>query len=381
MKRVRARDLGIQIGEMETGSYNAITDVKGVGVGHSTIIKGEGPLIRGKGPIRTGVTAITPHDRDTYRERVKASVHVFNGYGKSLGLDQIRQAGVLETPILSTDTWNVWRVADACFDYMFEIYDVKPISINPVVGETQGSFLNDSWGRHVGRKEVYEALNKARSPEGKREVEEGNVGGGTPMSGYEFKGGIGTASRKTDFFTLGVLVQLNFGQRRDLMIDGVPMGRELADYGMGATRQEAPSREGSCMVYIATDLELSCRQLGKVARRAMLGLARTGSHGGDTSGDYIIAFTTGERSIEDLHMHNFREMKKKNPELTIEQMPTTQESWLNYVYRACIEATEESIINALFKAETMTGRDGNTRYGIPLDRVKEILKKYGRLNG
>jgi len=377
---MRARDLGVQVGEMETGSHNSITDVKGVGVGHSTIIQGEGALIRGRGPIRTGVTAITPHDRDTYRERVKASVHVFNGYGKSLGLDQIRQAGVLETPILSTDTWNVWRVADASFDYMSEKYDVKPISINPVVGETQGSFLNDSWGRHVGKKEVYEALDKARSLEGKREVEEGNVGGGTPMSGYEFKGGIGTASRKTDFFTLGVLVQLNFGQRRDLMINGVPVGKELAEYGMDRMAQQAPSREGSCMVYIATDLDLNCRQLEKVARRAMLGLGRTGSYGGDTSGDYIIAFTTGQTSIDDLHMYNFTEMKKKNAELRIEQMPKTQESWLNYAYRACIESTEEAIINALFKAETMTGRDGNTRYGIPLDRVKEIMKKYGRLD-
>ena len=380
MKRMRARGLGVRIGEMETGSHNSITDVKGVGVGHSTIIKGDGALVRGRGPIRTGVTAITPHDRDTYHERVKASVHVFNGYGKSLGLDQIRQAGVLETPILSTDTWNVWRVADASFDYMFEKYDVKPISINPVVGETQGSFLNDSWGRHVGKKEVYEALDKARSPEGKREVEEGNVGGGTPMSGYEFKGGIGTASRKTDFFTLGVLVQLNFGQRRDLMINGAPVGKELAEYGMDRMAQQAPSREGSCMVYIATDLDLSCRQLGKVARRAMLGLGRTGSYGGDTSGDYIIAFTTGQRSIDDLHMYNFAEMKKKNAELRIEQMPKTQESWLNYAYRACIESTEEAIINALFKAETMIGRDGNMRYGIPLDRVKEIMKKYGRLD-
>jgi len=380
LKRVRARDLGILIGEMETGSCNAITDVKGVGVGHSTIISGEGPLVRGKGPIRTGVTAIIPHDRDTYRERVKASVHVFNGYGKSLGLDQIRQAGVLETPILSTDTWNVWRVADACFDYMFEKYDVKPISTNPVVGETQGSYLNDSWGRHVGKKGVFEALDKARSPEGKREADEGNVGGGTPMSGYEFKGGIGTASRKTDFFTLGVLVQLNFGQRRDLMINGVPVGKELVEYGTDTNTPEASSREGSCMVYIATDLDLSCRQLGKVARRAMLGLGRSGSYGGDTSGDYIIAFTTGDRGIDDIYVHNFKEMKKKNPELTIEQMPKTQESWLNYVYRACIEATEESIINALFKAETMTGRDGNTRYGIPLDRVREIMKEYGRLD-
>jgi len=375
MKRVRARELGIVIGEMETGRYNAITDVDGVGVGHSTIIKGEGPLVPGKGPIRTGVTAITPHDGVIYTEKVRAAVYIFNAYGKSLGLDQVRQMGALETPILSTDTWNVWRVADAIFDYMFEKYDVQPITVNPVVGETQGRFLNDSWGRYVGKREVFEALDEARSSKGKRQVEEGNVGGGTPMSGYGFKGGIGTASRRTDNFTLGVLTQLNFGRRRDLMIHGVPVGNELKDY----EENPDPIEEGSCMVYIAIDLDLNSRQLYKVAKRAMLGLARTGSYGGEGSGDYILAFSTGKRDIDDLYLHNFRERKKRYPELTMAQYPKIAESWLNPVYRAVVEATEESIINAMFKAETMVGRDGNTRYGIPLYRVQEIMKKYVRL--
>jgi D-aminopeptidase len=375
MKRVRARELGIVIGEMETGRYNAITDVEGVGVGHSTIIKGEGPLVPGKGPIRTGVTAITPHDRAIYTEKVRAAVYIFNAYGKSLGLDQVRQMGALETPILSTDTWNVWKVADAIFDYMFEKYDIQPTTVNPVVGETQGKFLNDSWGRYVGKREVFEALDEARSSRGKRHVEEGNVGGGTPMSGYGFKGGIGTASRRTDNFTLGVLTQLNFGRRRDLMINGVPVGNELKDY----EENPDPIEEGSCMVYIAIDLGLTSRQLYKVAKRAMLGLARTGSYGGEGSGDYIIAFSTGKRDIDDLYLHNFKERKNRYPELTRAHYPKIAESWLNPVYRAVVEATEESIINAMFKAETMVGRDGNTRYSMPLDRVQEIMKKYGRL--
>jgi D-aminopeptidase len=374
MKRVRARELGIVIGEMDPGKYNAITDVEDVGVGHSTIIRGEGPLIRGKGPVRTGVTAINPHPGNIYKDKVRAAVHVFNGFGKSLGLEQIRHLGYLETPILSTDTWNVWKVADALFDYMFEKYDVKSNTINPVVGETQGKFLNDSWGRHVGKKEVYESIEKARSPDGMNQVEEGNIGGGTPMAGYGFKGGIGTASRKTDAFTLGVLTQVNFGRREDLRINGVPVGKELKDY-----EKFGSIDDGSCMVYVATDLKLTCRQLLNVAKRAIIGLARTGSFGGVTSGDYVIAFSTGKRNIDELCIQSFEESQKKYPELTIDQEPRIAETWINPVYRAVVEATEESIINAMFKAEKMVGRDENTLYGIPLDKVQEIMKAYGRL--
>lgn len=194
------------------------------------------------------------------------------------------------------------------------------------------------------------------------------------MSGYGFKGGIGTASRQTDHFTVGVLAQVNFGRREDLRIDGCPVGKELSGYE--GTLQ--PTREGSCMIYIATDLDLTCRQLRKVAKRAILGMARTGSYGGVTSGDYVIAFSTGEKEVEDLHTQTFEELKRGHPELTVEQMPKVAEAWLNPVFRATIEATEESIINALFKAETMVGRDGNTRIGLPLDRVLEIMYKYNR---
>lgn len=366
--------MGIIIGGMKTGRYNAITDVEGVGVGNSTIIEGEGQLVLGVGPIRTGVTAITPHNKEIISEKVPAAVHIFNAYGKSLGLDQVRHMGVLETPILSTDTWNVWKVADGLFDYMYERYEVKPTSVNPVVGETQGKFLNDSYGRHVGKKEVYEAIDEARSSRGRGKVAEGNIGGGTPMSGYGFKGGIGTASRKTDWFTLGVLTQVNFGRREDLIINGVPVGKELKDF----ERSLDPITEGSCMVYIAIDLVLTSRQLKKIAKRAMLGLARTGSYGGTTSGDYVLAFSTMKNGVNNLHIDTFKQTQKRYPELTIEQMPESAESWLNPVYRATVEATEEAIINAMFKADTMVGKDYNTRHGIPTDQVIEIMKKYGR---
>ncbi len=353
-RRLRARELGINIGEMKTGKLNAITDVEGVGVGHSTIVEGEGALVVGRGPIRTGVTAIVPHNGNLYEEKVRAAVHVYNAYGKSIGLSQVGHFGTIETPILSTDTLNVWIAADALLDYMYEVVGVRALSVNPVVGETNGGFLNDSLGRHVRKQHVFEALDKARGPKGSGLVEEGNVGGGTPMSGYGFKGGIGTASRTTDLFTVGVLVQLNFGRKEDLMIDGVPVGKELSDV---KTRDVPDSN--SIMVYIATDLKLTSRQLWKVARRADIGLARTGSYGGCHSGDYVIAFSTGEREVE---WSKLEECLCLNP-----------------VYRATVEAAEEAVINALFKAETMIGRDGNTCMAIPLDRVKEIMEKYSRL--
>jgi len=186
--RVRARELGIRIGGMKPGKYNAITDVQGVGVGHATIIEGEGPLIIGKGPIRTGVTAIVPHQGNIYEEKVRAAVYPYNAYGKAVGLLQIMHMGVIETPILLTDTLNTWIVADALIDYMYEVMDVEAMSINPVVGETNGGYLNDSVGRHVWKQHVFEALERAYGSTGTGPVEEGNVGGGTPMSGFEFKG-------------------------------------------------------------------------------------------------------------------------------------------------------------------------------------------------
>ncbi|RLG34701.1 S58 family peptidase [Methanosarcinales archaeon] len=365
---MRVREFGVKVGRMEPGRFNAITDVEGVGVGHSTIIRGEGPLRVGEGPVRAGVTAIVPHQGNPYYEKVVAAVDVYNAYGKSVGLPQVMHMGVLETPILLTDTLNTWVVADALIDYMRERYGVEAMSINPVVGETNGGFLNDSWGRHVRRPQVFEALDRARSPEGRGLVEEGNVGGGTPMSGFGFKGGIGTASRETEYFTLGVLVQLNCGRREDLRIDSVPVGRELSE-----PRPRGVKEGNSIMIVVATDLSLTSRQLWKVAKRAILGVARVGHYGGVGSGDFTIAFTTGKRSVEEM----VEGLGSKYPGGS--RRLSLNEGYLSLVYRAAVEATEEAVLNALFMAETMVGRDGNTREAIPLDRVREIMEKYGRM--
>jgi D-aminopeptidase len=369
-KRARAREIGIKIGSMKPGRHNAITDVEGVGVGHATIIEGEGTLVVGKGPIRSGVTAIVPHQRDIYAEKVTAAVYMYHAMGKSVGLPQIMHMGEVETPILLTDTLNTWVVADAVVDYMHEVKGVEFLTINPVVGETNGGFLNDSLGRHVRKNHVFEALDKAYSLKGLGPVEEGNVGGGTPMSGYEFKGGIGTASRVTPEFSLGVLVQLNFGKREDLMINGVPVGKELAD-----VKPKGHQSSNSVIVVVATDLRLSSLQLWKVAARATLGLARTGHYGSAGSGDFIIAFSTGKRDVEPLK----EAVLSAGSSARSAALSVLSDFWIDPVYRALCEATEEGIINALFKAETMVGRDYNTRLGIPLDRVKEVMEKYGRL--
>jgi D-aminopeptidase len=356
---MRPRELGIRIGNMPTGRFNAITDVEGVGVGHSTIIRGNGPLKIGEGPVRAGVTAIVPHRGNPYYEKVVAAVDIFNAYGKTVGLPQIMHMGVMETPILLTDTLNTWKVADALIDYLYERYQVDTGSINPVVGETNGGFLNDSLGRHVGRQHVFEAVDNARSLEGRESVHEGSVGGGTPMSGFGFKGGIGTASRKTEYFTLGVLVQLNCGRRKDLRIDGIPVGKELS------MPQPNALKEGNSIVIIfATDLSLTSRQLQKVAKRTIWGVVRVGHYGSVQSGDFTIGFTTGRREVEEI----------ETGRLGTKNLGT--ESYLDGLYRAAIEATEEAVLNALFMAETMVGRDGNTRKSLPIYRVRDILKRH-----
>jgi D-aminopeptidase len=353
-RRIRARELGIEIGTLETGKLNAITDVEGVGVGHSTLISGDS--------IRTGVTAIVPHQGNPYEERVTAAVDLFNAYGKATGLPQIMFEGVIEVPILLTETLNTWRVADAVLDYMSEGYGMTPRSCNIVVGETNGGFLTQNFGRHVGKEQVFEALDIARSKEGQGPVPEGNVGGGTPMGGYGHKGGIGTASRVFANFTVGALVQLNCGRKDDLRIDGVPVGRAVE-----LPKPPARGPGNSIMLIVATDLAMDSRQLWKVAKRAALGLARTGSYGGNSSGDFTIAFTTGNKTVEELY------------EMEPRMRPTVWgEGFLNPVYRATVESIEEAIINALFKAETMVGREGNTRHGLPYDQVSEIFERYGR---
>ena len=340
---MRAREMGIRLGSMEPGKFNAITDVEGVGVGHSTLIEGE--------DVRTGVTAIVPHDGNLFERKVVAAVDLFNAYGKSTGLPQIMFEGVIETPVMLTETLNTWRVADSVIDYFRERIGFTPWSMNVVVGETNGSYLTKNIDRPIGKKNVFEALDIARSPKGRVIVPEGNVGGGTPMVGYGFKGGIGTASRLGEGFTVGVLVQLNCGGREELSISGLPVGREIK-----ATEKPVTSKGNSIMMIVATDLEIESRQLWKVAKRAALGLARTGTYGGNSSGDFTIAFSTGK----------------------IGSVKGQGDGFLNPVYKAAVEATEEAVVNALFAAETLKGVSGHVVPALPLEEVKEIFQKYGR---
>ena len=354
MSRFRARDLGLKLGTLPVGKHNAITDVEGVGVGHSTLIEGDS--------VRTGVTAIMPHQGNLYEEKVTAAVDVLNGYGKTVGLTQIRFEGNIETPVLLTETLNTWKVADASVDYWEHGYGFKPLSVNTVVGETNGGYLTDNYGRHVGREMVFKAIDKARSSAGMGAVEEGNVGGGTPMTGYGFKGGIGTSSRLVGDAAVGVMVQLNCGRKEDLMIAGAPVGKEVP---IPEKPESGPGN--SIMMIVATNVALDSRQLWKVAKRTAMGLARTGSFSGNSSGDFTIAFTTGRLGME--------EYNDSYPALTL----LSREGVLSPLYLATVEATEEAIINALFKAETMTGFNGNVRHALPLNETRKVLEKYSRI--
>jgi len=354
MSRFRARELGLKLGTLPVGKHNAITDVEGVGVGHSTLIEGDS--------VRTGVTAIMPHQGNLYEEKVTAAVDVLNGYGKTVGLTQIRFEGNIETPVLLTETLNTWKVADASVDYWEHGYGFKPLSVNTVVGETNGGYLTDNYGRHVGREMVFKAIDKARSSAGMGAVEEGNVGGGTPMTGYGFKGGIGTSSRLVGDAAVGVMVQLNCGRKEDLMIAGAPVGKEVP---IPEKPESGPGN--SIMMIVATNVALDSRQLWKVAKRTAMGLARTGSFSGNSSGDFTIAFTTGRLGME--------EYNDSYPALTL----LSREGVLSPLYLATVEATEEAIINALFKAETMTGFNGNVRHALPLNETRKILEKYSRI--
>jgi len=344
----------LKLGTLPVGKHNAITDVEGVGVGHSTLIEGDS--------VRTGVTAIMPHQGNLYEEKVTAAVDVLNGYGKTVGLTQIRFEGNIETPVLLTETLNTWKVADASVDYWEHGYGFKPLSVNTVVGETNGGYLTDNYGRHVGREMVFKAIDKARSSAGMGAVEEGNVGGGTPMTGYGFKGGIGTSSRLVGDAAVGVMVQLNCGRKEDLMIAGAPVGKEVP---IPEKPESGPGN--SIMMIVATNVALDSRQLWKVAKRTAMGLARTGSFSGNSSGDFTIAFTTGRLGME--------EYNDSYPALTL----LSREGVLSPLYLATVEATEEAIINALFKAETMTGFNGNVRHALPLNETRKVLEKYSRI--
>jgi D-aminopeptidase len=366
-RRVRARDLGITIGIYPPGPYNAITDVAGVLVGHTTLVRGSGPLRIGQGPVRTGVTAVLPR-RDVWFNAVFAATHTLNGDGEMTGVHWIRDLETLAHPILITNTGSVGAVHDAVIAYMTERYAGRRWGFLPVVAETWDGTLNDVRGRHVRQEHVFEALDSARGGP----VEEGNVGGGTGMICFRFKGGIGTSSRvlpaEAGGYTVGVLVQANFGARDQLVVDGVPVGREIPDLLplLASPRAQDGEPEGSVIVVIATDAPLSSRQLERLARRAALGLARTGSTSGNSSGDIFIAFSTANV------------VPLADPPRTFTATLLSTDA-IDPLFRAVVEATEEAVLNALCKAETMTGIDGNTVYALPYDRLAQAMAKYGRV--
>ncbi len=365
-RRTRLRDLGIEIGDLAPGRHNAITDVPGVLVGHTTLISGDGPLVKGKGPVRTGVTAILPHAGHLSRQPVFAADLTLNGNGELTGLGPLRRTGQLGAPILFTDTGSVGPVYDAAMGYMLETDPglfSRPLRPEPVVGETWADFLNDTAGRHVRREHVRAAITGA----GGGEVGEGNVGGGTGMRAYEFKAGIGTASRVASIgntaYTIGVLVQANHGRRGQLAVQGVPVGREIADL---LPERGRPVEEGhSLLVAIATDAPLLPIQLRRVCKRSALGAARTGAISTHGSGDLLIAFSTAtagtvaESSRRDISVLHY--------------------SHITAIFQAVVEATEEAILNSLTAATTMVGRDGNTIHALPLDRLVGVMRQYGRL--
>ncbi len=368
--RPRARDLGIKIGRLEPGKWNAITDVPGVRVGHTTLIRGAGRLVPGEGPVRTGVTAVLPRDGDLFLDKVTGAVHRINGFGEVTNSEQVHEMGFIEGPIMLTNTFNVPRVADAVIDWSLEHSQAMGIDtwgISPIVAETSDLRLNDIRGRHVHREHVFHAIESAASGT----VEEGAVGGGTGMVCYEFKGGIGTSSRRlADTFggyTVGVLVQSNFGARHQLMIDGVPVGRELLNYQAPAREAPPPIVDGgSVIVVIATDAPCTHRQLARLAVRATNGLARTGSHTGNTSGDFVIAFSTTRRK-----QHHTQELT-----YTFQQI-TESGDLINHMFWAVVEATEEAVLNSLFKSDTMIGRDDRVIPGLPLPETVDCMRKYG----
>jgi D-aminopeptidase len=381
---VRAADLGIRIGLGRAGPLDAITDVAGVKVGHVTLIEGDGPLVVGRGPVRTGVTVIAPHAGDVRREPVFAGCHRLNGNGELTGLEFIREYGLLTTPIALTNTHSVGVVRDALV--AASVDPSRPGAAwwsLPVVGETWDGLLNDIDGFHVRAEHLQEALVSTRPGE----VAQGAVGGGTGMICYEFKGGIGTASRVIDEaeggWTVGALVQANHGRRPWLRVDGVPVGEAIptTEIPAPATPRPAgmsgpppvppgpPPGSGSIIVVLATDAPLLPHQCDRLAQRAGLGLARTGGTGGTTSGDLFLAFATGNRFDSSVH---------EPIDGAVHDVRMTGERSMDALFGAAIEATEEAIVNALLNARTMTGRDGITARALPHDRLVDVMRAYGR---
>lgn len=349
----RVRDLGIEPGVLPAGTMNSITDVTGVKVGHTTIIKGDS--------IRTGVTAILPHAGNIFQQKVPAAVFIGNGFGKLAGSTQIEELGNIETPVILTNTLDVATGMNAVIEYTLNQKDNEDVrSVNAVVGETNDGYLNDIRGQHVKVEDVIAAIENAGS-----EVTEGNVGAGTGTICFGFKGGIGTASRKLPEslggYTVGVLVQTNFGG--NLQIDGAPVGEELKHFSFRDRIMD--SADGSCMIVVATDAPLDSRNLKRLAKRAMLGLAKTGGIASNGSGDYVIAFSTAEANRISYEVDS-----------DLLELKVVPNDLMSPIFMGAIEATEEAILNSLFMAETMIGYKGRTIEAIPLEKVLPILKKY-----
>ncbi|MGB9199246.1 MAG: P1 family peptidase [Terriglobales bacterium] len=367
----RARDLGVPF-DGTPGPNNAITDVKGVEVGHTTLIRGEGKLVVGQGPVRTGVTAVLPRGKNS-TDAVFGAWFTLNGNGEMTGTTWLEDSGLLDGPVMITNTHSVGVVRDAVIAWKVKRGgpDMEGYWWSlPVVAETWDGWLNDINGFHVKPEDAFHALDSAHAGP----VEEGNVGGGTGMVCNEFKGGIGTSSRVLDAkeggYTVGVLVQCNYGRRPELRIAGVPVGKEIPEHPAyedeTSSLGPAPGLDtGSIIIVIATDAPLIPTQLKRVARRASLGLGRDGSYSGDGSGDIFVAFSTansGMASPKGIH--------------DVKMLPNDS---LDPVFLATVRATEEAVVNAMVAADTMTGIDGHTVIALPHDKLREVLKKYNRL--
>jgi D-aminopeptidase len=365
-KRLRLRELGYSIGRYPTGRHNAITDVRGVRVGHSTIIKGSGRLTRKSGPIRTGVTAILPNEGNVYFDRVVAGGFVLNGAGEVSGLTQVMEWGLMETPILLTNTLSVGTCNEALVRHMLETYPSignRTDVVIPLVGECDDSWLNDIAGTHVRSQHVIEALENTSAGA----VEEGCVGGGTGMLTCDFKSGIGTSSRKLPEkeggFTVGVLVMSNFGEMEDLRLEGIPAGRLMApEFAKLGKRKD---NYGSIIAVVATDAPMATDQINRLSKRVALGIGRVGSYAAHGSGEIILGFSTANKVPRERRTH-------------VVEIKSLLDQHLNPLYAAAIEATEEAIWNALCKAEDMEGIEGHFAPAVPLDRLKGIIDNYKR---
>jgi len=360
--RPRARELGITPGVFAPGPLNAITDVPGVRVGHFTLIEGD--------DIRTGATAIVPHGGNLFQEKVPAAIVVGNGFGKLIGSTQVNELGQLETPLILTNTLNVWEAAAALAEYTLTLPGNENVqSVNPVVGETNDGGLSNIRKRPLRREHFLAALEAAASGP----VEEGSVGAGTGTGAFSFKGGIGTASRRlpgaAGGYVVGVLVQSNFGGI--LTMDGVPVGRELGKY---AFKEMVERPDGSCMIVVATDAPLDARQLRRLAFRALAGMARTGASFSNGSGDYAIAFSVAE-SVRIRLRSSAQQLRDPLWVMSVTLLADPENSPL---FQAVAEATEEAIYNSLLRATTIRGHQGHEAQALPIEELKRILKKYGR---